>query len=436
MKNILAFLFVLFSYAASAQGILDKVCLYVDREDGCYEVGDTLHIWAKTDRALNDTLELTMFHYTRKVEGFSEKVVLPAGESLVYSEALNEPVAGWVSLGLPGEEGERVGFIAGCDSFRPGLEEPRDLERFWRKEVRKMRREKMEPILTRVPINSADSLDYEAFDLEINCTGPQPVRGLLVMPKNAPAKSLPIGVLLHGGGVAAKHCRCTVENALSTAKMTGGIGLDINAHGMKNLQDDEYYKAFENNEAYHYLEEPGNDHKSYYFRTMYLRIIRALDFATALPCWDGRRILLTGTSQGGQQSCAVAGIDKRVTHVLAIVPGAFDLGGEYAGRSHTLGPILDESNRGSGQHRIAPYYDTAFLLRHSRAKVYIEMGLLDSLCPASNILTGMNILPGSMDVEYHISSHRPHGSPKDKYRKLYKPTDEARERFLENFRKN
>jgi len=50
----------------------------------------------------------------------------------------------------------------------------------------------------------------------------------------------------------------------------------------------------------------------FYFRGMYLRLIRTLDFLASQPEWDGKRILVIGESQGGGQALAAAGLDKEL----------------------------------------------------------------------------------------------------------------------------
>jgi cephalosporin-C deacetylase len=58
----------------------------------------------------------------------------------------------------------------------------------------------------------------------------------------------------------------------------------------------------------------GNDDrdKSYFLR-MYLSCYRAADYLAHRPDWDGRTLVVTGTSQGGMQAIVTAGLHpKRV----------------------------------------------------------------------------------------------------------------------------
>ena len=62
----------------------------------------------------------------------------------------------------------------------------------------------------------------------------------------------------------------------------------------------------------------GNtDREKSYFLSMYLRDSRALDYLLTRPDWDGKTIVLTGGSMGGQQSLAVAGLrPEKISAVL------------------------------------------------------------------------------------------------------------------------
>ena len=81
-----------------------------------------------------------------------------------------------------------------------------------------------------------------------------------------------------------------------------------------------------------YWEYNAADRETYYFRGMYLRVLRAIEYMTSLPEWDGRRLLVVGESQGGGQAVAAAGLDPRVSAVVLNVPAMQDLGGARKGR--------------------------------------------------------------------------------------------------------
>ena len=69
----------------------------------------------------------------------------------------------------------------------------------------------------------------------------------------------------------------------------------------------------------------NNDRDSSYFLNMYLRDVRAIDFIRSNPHWDGKTIVIMGTSTGGQQSYAVAVLVPGITAMLVNVPAGANI---------------------------------------------------------------------------------------------------------------
>ena len=78
---------------------------------------------------------------------------------------------------------------------------------------------------------------------------------------------------------------------------------------------------------------------------MSLRLVRALDFLTAQPEWDGRTVVVHGSSQGGYQSLVAAGLDPRVTFFAAGIPGGCDHTGFKAGRVNGCPKLIATARR-------------------------------------------------------------------------------------------
>lgn len=62
------------------------------------------------------------------------------------------------------------------------------------------------------------------------------------------------------------------------------------------------------------------DRETCYFKGMFLRLVRAIDFLTSQPEWDGKTLIVYGSSQGGYQAIVAAGLDSRVSYFCAGVP--------------------------------------------------------------------------------------------------------------------
>jgi dienelactone hydrolase len=68
---------------------------------------------------------------------------------------------------------------------------------------------------------------------------------------------------------------------------------------------------------------------------MYLRDSRAIDYIATRPDWDGKTIVIMGTSMGGQQSLVTAGLNPKVTAVLVNEPSGADSNSRSA-RGHPM----------------------------------------------------------------------------------------------------
>jgi len=148
---------------------------------------------------------------------------------------------------------------------------------------------------------------------------------------------------------------------------------------------------------------------------MYLRLIRTLDFLTRLPEWDGKRILVIGESQGGGQALAAAGLDSRVTAVVATVPAMCDWGGTLTGRKGGWPQPFEQPGDMKKMKSVLPYFDIAHLLKDSKATIVVEIGLVDNTCPSTSVYAAINQAKGEKII-YPVT-YREHTWPNAEQRK-------------------
>ena len=88
---------------------------------------------------------------------------------------------------------------------------------------------------------------------------------------------------------------------------------------MTDGQFKEISTAF-NTGANGYLCQGLDSRDDYYMKHVYLGLVRAIDFLTSLPEWDGKNVAVQGGSQGGALSLVAAALDSRVTLCCANHP--------------------------------------------------------------------------------------------------------------------
>lgn len=365
---------------AAAAGIL----LSLNTSDGIYHTGDTVKVFADNGH------EISLVHERICGEG-------PDNVRFDYEDTC-------------------IGWVVNPEQFSQGLPCPKDFMKFWKSELRKMRRLPMNPVLREVEVKGEDAKDYICYEITLDCVDDTPVRGYMAMPRAAARKSLPIVVFMHAAGVAGNWCRSHADEAVRMAKWgNGAIAVDFNAFGMLNDQPQSYYDELENGPLKGYSTRGSKDRESFFFKNMYLRTVRAVDFAVKQPQWDGKRILAYGQSQGGAQAFALAGLDKRITAVVGIVPGGCNLSkGRYASWPFVEGSFESEELA----HSILPYFDCCNFWKQTKAKIWVEIGLMDATCRPEAIWSAINVCP-SKDITIVPSPWRYHNEPDKRYHRAW-----------------
>jgi len=133
----------------------------------------------------------------------------------------------------------------------------------------------------------------------------------------------------------------------------------------------------------------GNtDREKSYFLNMYLRDSRVLDYLLTRPDWDGKTLVLTGGSMGGQQSLALAGLrPEKITTVLVCVPAGADANGDLHGRKAGY-PNWPSGN--PDVMKTALYFDTVNFASRIKAPVIAGMGFIDTISPPAGVWTALN----------------------------------------------
>lgn len=392
--------------------------LSIDRESGVYGKGERAVVSCQADDVPLDSL-LVQVYYNNKM-GREFRLLPTTRDFTVLEQALDSTCAVMVEVKERQGKPVAVGYVVAPEGFRPGYEEPADLMPYWDNQKKQLKALPLQVKKTVLEVPQWAQGRYTCQDVEINCLGPAPVRAYVAKPVKAKKKSLPIIILCRAAGVSGNWCRCSVDECVGNAALAGGaLSLDINAHGMLNGQTDDYYRMLESGLLRNYYEHNAADRETYYFRGMYLRLLRAIEYMTRQPEWDGRRILVIGESQGGGQAVAAAGLDPRVSAVVLNVPAMQDLGGARAGRRSGW-PQPIENHRSLPSDMIdttLPYFDGALLIRHSKAEIYCEMGLIDETCPPSSVWATLNGAQGKKTV--NCVPFRTHAWPAGEWRKLW-----------------
>jgi cephalosporin-C deacetylase-like acetyl esterase len=431
MKSIFHLLFAIICLTltfSSAKG--QNILLLQSNESGIYKKGQIIRVTLFLKDQSPDSVSVKIRRNHSEVT--TEQKLKFIGDTLqIFNETAREPLSVIFEASTK-TENSSIGSIVDPQLFKPGTSRPKDFDQFWNTQKKALR--SLPLVVKKVLVTEKDQ-GYSCFDMEINCTGPKPARGYYAKPETAKPKSLPIVLLVHAAGVKGSWCRSEPGNALRYAKMgNGALCFDLNAHGMLDGQSEEYYANLENEELKNYYLQGIESKNDNYFKGMYLRLQRTLDYLTSEVEWDGKRILVIGESQGGGQALIAAGIDNRVSAVVATVPAMCDWGGTLVGRKGGWPQPFEAKGDQNKMREALPYFDAAHMLKGSKATILTEIGLIDVTCPSTSVYAAVNQAQGKkiiLTVPYR-EHHAPSNYLKQNWEKDF---NSQREEFISGYLK-
>lgn len=375
-----------------------KLFVVTDRPNALYSCGEKVRFRVSLT-ASNAVVDAATVNFRLDHDGMPpvQDGVLTLTNGLgVIESTLKEP--GFLSCRITytnaGFEALKAVAAAGYEprKLKPSLPVPDDFDAFWESHKAQLRAVPMQPVITNIP---SPVKNLECFDVQINCHTGRPVSGYFARPIGAVPGSLPAILSVQGAGVRSSILGEAVRNA-----GYGAIAMDINAHGLPNGKPDEFYKEIYLGELRDYQLQGREDREKCYFLGMFLREIRALDFLTRQPEWDGKHLIVIGGSQGGGQAIAAGGLDSRVTLICASIPALCDHSGPVVGRPSGW-PHIVPMRDGQLDPNIlqqACYFDCMNFATRVKADACFGVGFIDTVCPPSSSYAAFNALPGKKQI--------------------------------------
>ena len=226
---------------------------------------------------------------------------------------------GTVSTGGPGVVA--LGAAVAPDRIVPEEPRPADFDAFWSAQLGLLARVPLHAIVTPKESGSAD-IDYATVRLD-NVDGAH-VYGQIARPHRD--GRFPALLILQYASPPYPLARQWVTDRARE----GWLAFNVEPHDVPSDMAPEFYASLPQMiKDYNRINATDRDHG--YFRQMYLGDVRAAEYLASCPDWDGRVLVATGTSMGGQQSLAVAGLYPGITGVVVDVPAGSDANGALHG---------------------------------------------------------------------------------------------------------
>jgi cephalosporin-C deacetylase len=369
-----------------------------DHRDWTYRVGEPAHfkVTVTADNEPIKDLPITYSIGPELMPAPTQTAQLPLEGVVLDGGTLQQPgfIRCVVKATVAGHDYRGAGTAAySPEAIRPTQIEPADFDEFWQKAKDTLAKIPVDAHLTLLPEASTGTLNVYHVSVATvgrSADGPGHLYGILCVPK-APGK-YPAILRVPGAGVRP------YAGDLVMAER-GAITFEIGVHGVPVNLPKPVYSDLAAGALDGYWFFNFDDKEHYYYHRVYLNCIRANDFLTSLPEWDGKNLVVAGASQGGQLSIVTAALDSRVTGLAVTHPAFCDVSGELHGRAggwpHPFKP--DATGAPSAQSTpakiaTATYYDTVNFAKRLRVPGYYNWGYNDDTCPPTSTYSAYNVI--------------------------------------------
>jgi cephalosporin-C deacetylase-like acetyl esterase len=405
------------------------VTVVPDKPSAVYQIGEKIS-WTVTFKGTYDNpAPPTTGSYVLKKGGatvIGQGPVVFAGNTAAIETTLNEPgtIRAEVSLPVPGKRPvQGVGGAAVApDKIQRSAPCPDDFDAFWKSKLAELAQVPENPVLVKEDIGNR-AIDYWKITLD-NIRGTH-IQGQFARPVGD--KKCPAMVVFQYAGVYA------LDKHVVARASDGWLILNINAHDLPIDQPPAFYADQASHALKNYTAIGDDDREQSYFLRMILGCCRAVDYISERPDWDGKTLVVTGTSQGGYQSFAAAALNPKVTEMMALVPAGCDNTGDLVGRRPGW-PYWMANAVGKDPAKARAtslYYDAVNFAARVKCPSLIGLGLIDPTAAPSGVLAAVNqmtgpkevlILPGS-DHYGHGGTQQPFASRSARWREALQKGD-------------
>ena len=283
-----------------------------------------------------------------------------------------------------------AGFAPG--NIQPTVENPADFDNFWEKAKEDLAKIPMDAKMTLMPERCTEKTNVYHVNLQNYRLGSR-LYGILCVPKKE--GKYPALLQVPGAGVRA------YGGDIATAEK-GVITFQIGIHGVPVDMNPTVYTDLGSGPLSGYFNYNMDDKDRFYYKRVYLGCVRANDFLTSLPQYDGSNLAVTGGSQGGALSIITTALDSRVKSLGAFYPALSDVTGYLFDRAGGWPHYFDKANRSANEKKdkisTLSYYDVVNFARRVKVPGYYSWGYNDETCPPTSMYAAYNVISAPKDL--------------------------------------
>jgi cephalosporin-C deacetylase len=274
--------------------------------------------------------------------------------------------------------------------YRPDRDEPADFDEFWAETLRQSRAAGWPAVFE--PYDAGLSL-VDVFDVTFAGYAGHPVRGWLLLPRGTDGP-LPciVEYIGYGGGRGLP-----IEWLMWPAAGYAHLVMDTRGQGSAGylVGDTPDPDEAGGPQTPGFMTRGITDPQRYYYRRVFTDAVRAVDAARAHPRVDPDRVTVTGASQGGGISLAVAGLVDGLRGVAPDVPflchyrRATEITDDQPYREIVM-YLKTHRDHVERAFTTLSYFDGVNFAARATAPALFSVALMDGICPPSTVFAAYN----------------------------------------------
>lgn len=283
------------------------------------------------------------------------------------------------------------------EKIEPATQCPADFDEFWNNALKDARQYALDPHKTLLPDRCTETVNVYEVSF-VNNKPSSRIYGILCVPVK-PGK-YPALLRVPGAGVRP------YSGDVYTASQ-GAITLEIGIHGFSVTLPLSVYVDMRDACMEGYWESNLDQPDKNFYKRVVVGAVRAVDYIASLPEWNGNEVGVSGASQGGFLSLAVAALDNRITFLAPVHDAMCDY--EVALKKKACGwphyfyqvdkPDMDKVKG-------ARYYDGINFARRVKCPGWYSFGYNDEVVPPSSAYSVYNVVnaPKNLSI-YQMTGH-------------------------------
>jgi len=293
------------------------------------------------------------------------------------------------------------------EAYNPKLAEPADFGDFWARTLAEARTHELDAVFT--PVDTG-FIATETFDVEYSGYGGHRIKAWL----HLPAQTLRAGRRLagvvqyqgYGGGRGLPH-----ED--QTWALAGYAHLVMDTRGQGSGwsfgETDDPVGSGPSHSGF--MTRGISNPETYFYRRVFTDAVRAIEALRSHGAVDAHRIAVTGGSQGGGITLAVAALVPDLVAAMPDVPFLCDFPRATTLIDHDpYGEIARylkvRRNDVAQAYATLSYFDGAIMARRANAPALFSVGLMDETCPPSTVYAAFNAYAGQKEsAAYPFNDH-------------------------------